>query len=1006
MDKLSKKLLISLSAVMLTVSCVIGGLFASGNFDSFISAFGRETETGAAEESTDLFIEKSQRPETLRGTRINIKTDLADGLQETAERLIDSIAESGFNSLMFANKNEDYFFNTENIKSVSDTLARSVAYAKSKGLYTAMFVEMPAADGALDLDGIKNIISVIPVDALILSDVYEACKSWRDVSDFAGIFSEFKTYLSDKTSVGELVFECPFEIIKSDDDNSFFKAMSSLMENNAADAVYVEPTPKDADNKETFENCLSDWLEYTKASGGDLIVSQSSSLIKSKAEGFERIENVLSHLAAADKAGDGRPVSTVTCAFTDFSADEQSLDIIKSCIDGSVFPAGYLKTFKISNHNKTSITTSESKISFTGECNQLYPLKCNNEQVDVTEDGDFSIELPLNIGKNVIVFEHRGQKYQYTVTYAIKIIKSISPSGSLKTPGGSVLEIRVTAHKNASVYATLGSSKITLQSSGALISGNEDESMDTNSDYVTFTGKYSLPAGKEKSVSLGNLKAYASYKGISDSATGASVTITADQTIANLSVITYTPPATTTEKPTTATTIKVSETEPLTDEDGSEIQPSEDDTSQTDMMTETPSSETSPPENLPALYTPYKYNGISGTYRMCVVNTDYAETMPLSPLNDLSNPLTTPLLAGTFEFITGESSFDTCTYYNLGSGRRVYRKDVTVIESAYALPANSLTAVGSGTSAGQTYINLHPSWKVPFNVVLKGQKYINDPKNSREYAVTSLGASSLDITFYHTVNANGSINVSGSNVIKSCEWVKDSAGQTTTLRLYLKSASRFYGYSVKYNSSGTLIVSIKEGKGSSVSGHTIMLDPGHGGSDAGAPCAANSSLFNEAKINLQLAERIRSKLQALGATVLMTRTSNTDLTLVQRKAMARKNNPDIFLSIHCDASASSSAYGTTAYYYKPYSYLLAKNIHTNLVSTYKNTIYKQNLATIDRGTVFYPFSVTRIEECPSVLIEYGYVSNVSECKILEDPSHQDSLAAATVNGIAGYFSES
>ena len=137
----------------------------------------------------------------------------------------------------------------------------------------------------------------------------------------------------------------------------------------------------------------------------------------------------------------------------------------------------------------------------------------------------------------------------------------------------------------------------------------------------------------------------------------------------------------------------------------------------------------------------------------------------------------------------------------------------------------------------------------------------------------------------------------------------------------------------------------------------------------------------------------------------MTRTSNTDLTLVQRKAMARKNNPDIFLSIHCDASASSSAYGTTAYYYKPYSYLLAKNIHTNLVSTYKNTIYKQNLATIDRGTVFYPFSVTRIEECPSVLIEYGYVSNVSECKILEDPSHQASLAAATVNGIAGYFSE-
>ncbi len=84
-------------------------------------------------------------------------------------------------------------------------------------------------------------------------------------------------------------------------------------------------------------------------------------------------------------------------------------------------------------------------------------------------------------------------------------------------------------------------------------------------------------------------------------------------------------------------------------------------------------------------------------------------------------------------------------------------------------------------------------------------------------------------------------------------------------------------------------------------------------------------------------------------------------------------------------------------------YQLAKSIHSKLVNTYNTSIYGTAKKGIDRGTIFYPFSVTRIEECPSVLIEYGFISNLTECKYLQNTDNQEKLAQATVDGIVQYF---
>ena len=142
----------------------------------------------------------------------------------------------------------------------------------------------------------------------------------------------------------------------------------------------------------------------------------------------------------------------------------------------------------------------------------------------------------------------------------------------------------------------------------------------------------------------------------------------------------------------------------------------------------------------------------------------------------------------------------------------------------------------------------------------------------------------------------------------------------------------------------------------------------------------------------------------------MTRSTDKWVCYTDRNSAVRDRNPDMFISIHCDSSKSASAMGTSAYYYRAYSQPLAKAIHESLVNAYKTQIYKDAPAEItskiSRGANFYAFRVARVEECPAILIEYGFVSNPDECAILQTPANRNILAEATVQGIKNYISAS
>ena len=192
-------------------------------------------------------------------------------------------------------------------------------------------------------------------------------------------------------------------------------------------------------------------------------------------------------------------------------------------------------------------------------------------------------------------------------------------------------------------------------------------------------------------------------------------------------------------------------------------------------------------------------------------------------------------------------------------------------------------------------------------------------------------------------------------------------------------------------------------KGNGLAGKTIVLDPGHGGSDPGGGAAG----VYEAPINLGTGLYLKSLLESAGATVIMTRDSDKTVSLDERNLITRRQEADLFISLHCDVADTSSAAGVSVYYYYPWSKPYAQSLQDGLVDAYRSSVYSAssaNYSKVDRGIKFYAFQVARSEGCPAVLIELGFMTNAQERATLQKATTQQALARGIYNGLVEYYS--
>lgn len=201
---------------------------------------------------------------------------------------------------------------------------------------------------------------------------------------------------------------------------------------------------------------------------------------------------------------------------------------------------------------------------------------------------------------------------------------------------------------------------------------------------------------------------------------------------------------------------------------------------------------------------------------------------------------------------------------------------------------------------------------------------------------------------------------------------------------------------------------------------TIMIDPGHGGEDRGTSGYRGSL---EKRLTLDLAARIEKLLREAGFRTLMTRRSDTYVSLEDRSELANSSEVDMFLSIHFNSAKPSrepkgietycltpvglSSTGSirrrlgmgqsgeeTGNQYDANNLLLAYLIHQKIV---------RNITGIeDRGVKRARFFVIKATECPSVLVESGFLSNPHEEKRILSSAFRDQIASAIAEGVKRY----
>jgi N-acetylmuramoyl-L-alanine amidase len=181
--------------------------------------------------------------------------------------------------------------------------------------------------------------------------------------------------------------------------------------------------------------------------------------------------------------------------------------------------------------------------------------------------------------------------------------------------------------------------------------------------------------------------------------------------------------------------------------------------------------------------------------------------------------------------------------------------------------------------------------------------------------------------------------------------------------------------------------------------YTVVIDAGHGGTDDGAPGLEGST---EKEITLRIAQKIKEVNNNSNIKIVLTRTSDNMLTVVDRTKLANDVKADLFISIHLNNADDKNASGSLCYVpakksaYIQESTLLAKNILSATNSLYKSS---KLITTKDRG-----IWVIENVNMPAVLMECGYISNVKDYQFAK--TNETVIANGILSGVESYLANS
>ncbi len=225
---------------------------------------------------------------------------------------------------------------------------------------------------------------------------------------------------------------------------------------------------------------------------------------------------------------------------------------------------------------------------------------------------------------------------------------------------------------------------------------------------------------------------------------------------------------------------------------------------------------------------------------------------------------------------------------------------------------------------------------------------------------------------------------------------------------------------------------------------TLVIDPGHGGSERGAV----HQNTEESVVNMAFSLALKKELLKHNIKVLLTRESDKETSLESRVELSNKNKADLFLSIHANSHSSEKVRGLEIYFQNQLppdkeSLFLAHQEKLNKKDTVDWPIKKlsntkklepevksilQDLQRIEKvkqnsqlSETFHkhiktenqktsikqaPLYVVRNTHCPSLLLELGYLTNKKEVEKLGDKKYHEKLAKKITSAVLEFKRQS
>ncbi len=333
----------------------------------------------------------------------------------------------------------------------------------------------------------------------------------------------------------------------------------------------------------------------------------------------------------------------------------------------------------------------------------------------------------------------------------------------------------------------------------------------------------------------------------------------------------------------------------------------------------------------------------------------------------------TPLPKGTRATVTGREG----EWLRLDYGAWINSQETRILPGAIP-PQTIIRSVGYRQLPGATEIVFPLQVPVPVSVQQSEQ--------------------ALALTLYNTTAQTDIIRLDDDPLIYRLDWQQEAPEQVK-YTLNLKKAQQ-WGYKLRYDGT-TLVLALRHPpkigntRRKPLANFKIVLDPGHGGKETGA---SGPTGYLEKDVNLVVSKLLRDDLVKRGATVVMTREDDRELSLAERQIIISQQEPAIAISIHHnslpDDGDAEKTKGFAAFWYQPQAHNLAMFLHNYVVTKLGKPSY---------GVFWDNLALTRPTAAPSVLLELGFMSNPDEFEQIVNPEEQKKMADAIAQGITEWF---